>query len=126
MNKSTFFSGQPIFAQLLKFVPKDAVLRIARDNKADRYCKRFNTYEHLVTILYSIFNNCNSLREVATGMLASEQRLNHLGIRYYPRRSTISDANTRRSAEVFGEIYFNLFKKYAQFLSDSRTKSRAS
>ena len=126
MNKSTFFSGQPIFTQLLKFIPREKVFRIARDNKADHYCKRFSTYEHLVTMLYSIFNNCNSLREVTTGMLASEQRLNHLGMRFYPRRSTISDANNRRSAEVFGEIYFNLFKRYAHFLSDSRTKSRAS
>jgi len=70
MNKSTFFSGQPIFTQLLRFIPKDAVARIAREHKADYYSKRFNTYEHLVTMLYSIFNNCNSLREVTTGMLA--------------------------------------------------------
>ena len=126
MNKSTFFSGQPIFAQLLKFIPKDSIVRIARDSKADHYSKRFNTYEHLVTMLYSIFNNCNSLREVTTGMLASEQRLAHLGVRYHPRRSTISDANIRRQAEVFEKIYFSIFKKYIHFLSDSRINSKAS
>jgi hypothetical protein len=126
MNKSTFFSGQPIFTQLLKFISKDSVLRIAQQNSADKYSKRFNTYEHLVTLLYSVFNNCNSLREVATGMLASEQRLLHLGIRYHPRRSTISDANSRRQAEVFGEIYYSLYKKYASLLADSRKNSRAS
>ncbi|MGH2563413.1 MAG: DUF4372 domain-containing protein, partial [Ginsengibacter sp.] len=126
MNKSTFFSGQPIFTQLLKFIPKDTIFRIATQYSADRYCKRFTTYEHLVTILYSIFNNCNSLREVTTGMLASEKRLSHLGIRYHPRRSTISDANTRRNEEVFGEIYNSLFKLYALFLADSRKKSKAS
>ena len=126
MNKSTFFSGQPIFTQLLKFIPKESILRIAHQHRADRYSKRFNTYEHLVTILYSIFNNCNSLREVATGMLASEQRLSHIGIRYHPRRSTISDANNRRQANLFGEIYYMLHKKYASFLSDSRKGSRTS
>lgn len=126
MNKSTFFSGQPIFAQLLKFISKDSVFRIAQQFSADRYSKRFSTYEHLITLLYSIFNNCNSLREVATGMLASEQRLNHLGIRYHPRRSTISDANNRRQADVFGEIYYGLYKRYAPFLSDSRKNSKAS
>lgn len=115
MNKSTFFSGQPIFTQLLKFIPKSTVVTIARDSKADRYSKRFSTYEHLVTMLYSIFNNCNSLREIATGMLASEQRLGHIGIRYHPRRSTISDANNRRKADVFGEIYYNLYNRYAPF-----------
>jgi len=126
MNKSTFFSGQPIFTQLLKFVSRDSVIRIAQQHQADRYSKRFNTYEHLVTMLYSIFNNCNSLREVATGMLASEQRLSHIGIRYHPRRSTISDANNRRHADVFGEIYYTLYNRYASFLSDSRKKSKAS
>jgi hypothetical protein len=59
-------------------------------------------------------------------MLASEQRLTHLGVRFHPRRSTMSDANIRRQSEVFERIYFSIFKKYAHFLSDSRTKSRAS
>lgn len=126
MNKSTFFTGQPIFTQLLKFIPKDLIFRIARDGVADRYCKRFNTYEHLVALLYSVFNNCNSLREITTGMLASEQRLIHLGVRFHPRRSTISDANNRRNAEIFGQIYFKLFERYAQFLSDSRIKNKTS
>ena len=126
MSKSTFFTGQPIFTQLLKFIPKDCVSRIAREHKADYYSKRFNTYEHLVTMLYSIFNNCNSLREVTTGMLAFEQRLHHLGVRYHPRRSTLSDANNRRVAEVFGDIYYSIYQKYAPFLSDSRKSSKAS
>jgi hypothetical protein len=120
MNKSTFFTGQPIFSQLLRLMPKDSIARIATDRKADYYCKRFNTYEHLVAVLYSVFNNCNSLREITTGMLASEQRLSHLGIRFYPRRSTLSDANNRRDADVFGRIYEALYKKYTCFLSDSR------
>jgi len=77
-------------------------------------------------MLYAIFNNCNSLREVTTGMLAAEHRLSHLGVRYHPRRSTISDANNRPQAEVFEEIYFSIFKKYSSFLSDSRMKSKSS
>jgi len=77
-------------------------------------------------MLYATFNHCNSLREVTTGMLAVEQRLNHLGVRYHPRRSTISDANNRRQADVFGAIYYKLYQKYSGFLSDSRKKSEAS
>lgn len=126
MNKSTFFTGQPIFAQLLRFIPREMIRRITVEHNADRYCKRFTTYEHLVTLLYATFNHCNSLREVTTGMLAAEQRLNHLGIRYHPRRSTISDANNRRQADVFGAIYYKLYQKYSGFLSDSRKKSTAS
>lgn len=126
MNKSTFFTGQPIFTQLLGFIPKDKVRTISIEAGTDRYVKRLNTYEHLVTLLYAIFNNCTSLREVTTGMLATEQRLHHLGLRYHPRRSTLSDASIRRSCDVFAQIYFMLLKRYGQFLADSRKNSRDS
>ena len=121
MSKGTFFTGQPIFSQLLKYLGRDLVGKVARDNKADYYCKRFNSYDHLVTLLYAIFNNCNSLREVTTGMLAWEHRLNHLGMKHFPRRSTLSDANNRRSADVFEQVYMKMLNKYSHFLPDSRT-----
>ena len=104
MSKGTFFTGQPIFNQVLSFLPRQLVSKIAVEQKADHYCKRFTAYEHLVTLLYSVFNQCSSLREVSTGLLAWEQRISHLGMKHYPRRSTISDANKRRTAEVFEKI----------------------
>jgi hypothetical protein len=124
MSKNTFFTGQPIFSQILSLVPKDKVLRIACNREADKYCKNFTTHAHLVTFLYAIFNRCESLREVITGLLAAEQKLNHLGLSHSPRRSTLSDANTRRSSDVFGEIYQMLYDKYRTVLPDSRTSRR--
>ena len=124
MSKSSFFTGQPIFGQLLNFIPRSLVSGVARTLQADRYCKRFSSYDHLVTMLYSIYNNCHSLREVSTGMLAWEQRLNHLGINHYPRRSTISDANNRRKPEFFEQVYMKLLSRYGRFLSDSRGGTR--
>ena len=75
-------------------------------------------------MLYSIFNRCESLREVSTGLLAWEHRIKHLGINYHPRRSTISDANKNRSHEVFEAIYMMLLQRYKDFLPDSRKRSR--
>jgi hypothetical protein len=126
MVKSTFFTGQPIFNQLLQLIPRSVVMRVASHHQADRYCKRFNSYDHLLTMLYSIFNNCNSLREVTTGMLVWDTRLAHVGMRHFPRRSTISDAGRRRSAEVFEDIYYELYGRYQVFLSDSSKKKEAS
>ena len=120
MSKSSFFTGQPIFGQLLNFIPRSLVKGVSSSLQADRYCKRFSSYDHLVTMLYSVYNNCYSLREVSTGMLAWEQRLNHLGINHYPRRSTISDANHRRTPEFFEQVYMKLLSRYGNFLSDSR------
>ena len=126
MHKSTFFTGQPIFSQLLKFIPRDKISTISTKHNSDRYCKRYNTYDHLVTLLYSILNNCTSLRETTTGLLAWEHRLQHIGLKHHPRRSTLSDANNRRSAVVFEDIYMALLEKYSHFLPDSRSKKRSS
>ncbi len=122
MNKSTFFTGQPIFNQLLNFIPRTIISQISQEERSDRYCKRFTTYDHLVTMLFSVYNNCDSLREVTTGLLAWEQRIQHLGLLNHPRRSTLSDANQRRSEVVFEKIYFRLLSLYASLLSDSRSE----
>lgn len=120
MSKSIFFTGQPIFSQVLNFIPRGRVDEISRQNQADRYCKRFSTYDHLVSMLYAVFNNCYSIRELTSGLLAWEQRIKHLGVDYFPRRSTFSDANSRRSELVFGQIYEYLFNRYRHNLPDSR------
>ena len=123
MNKSRFFSGQPIFSQLLSFVPRHQIMKIASSYSADRYCKHFRTYDHLITMLYTCYQHCTSLREVVTGMRACEGRLQCLGITYMPARSTLSEANQRRSYEVFEQIYSLLLKRYVDFLPDSRSRS---
>lgn len=124
MSKSKFFIGQPIFGQLLQLIPRKIVARAAQQTKADRYYKHFTTYTHLVTMLYAVFNHCDSLREVTTGLLAWEHRLQHLGIKNFPRRSTLSDANQRRQAQVFEQIHLHLLSRYSNILSDSRSGSR--
>lgn len=122
MSKSNFFTGQPIFSQVLSFLPKGSIDRIACESESDRYCRHFTTYNHLVSILYAVFNKCNSIRELTSGILAWEQRINHLGMDYFPRRSTLSDANSRRSEAVFGKIYQFLYTRHRHYLPDSRKK----
>ncbi|MEZ4948146.1 MAG: IS4 family transposase [Saprospiraceae bacterium] len=120
MSKGRKFTGQPIFSQVLNFIKKSQVKQLARKHSSDRYCKKFTTYDHLVTMLYCIFQRCTSLREVSTGMQACYLKLNHLGMTYCPRRSTLSDANRRRDAKVFEAIFFELYEQLKRGLPDSR------
>lgn len=120
MNKSNFFTGQPIFSQLIKLIPRTIISRAALDNNSDRYSKKFDTYHHLITMLYCCYQHCTSLREVVSGMGACEGRLQSLGITYLPARSTLSEANMRRSYQTFEQIYYTLYKRYHDFLPDSR------
>ena len=119
MNKSTHFSGTPIIKQVLKFILPTDVSRTAKTFNSDKYYKTFKTYEHLVTMLYVTMSGISSLRELSTVLLACEGRISHLNLKHFPKRSTLSDANAKRSSEVFGAIYAKLFKRYAPFLSDS-------
>lgn len=119
MNKSTHFSGTPIIKQILKYLPQEDITRTAEQFKSDRYYKKFKTYDHLVTMLYATMSGVSSLRELSTVLLACEGRISHLNLKHFPKRSTLSDANRKRTSAVFATIYGKLYKRYAPFLSDS-------
>ena len=74
-------------------------------------------------MLYSIMNNCTSLREVTQGIAAYGDKLNHLGLNYTPPRSTFSEANARRSEAFFGAVYGKLYTRYKVLLADSQTET---
>ena len=122
MNKSTFFSGQPVLSQLISLIPVAHISRLSHKYQADRYYKTFKSRDHLIAMLYACFHNCSSLREVITGLEASYNKLAHLDIRNIPRRSTLSDANSNRPVDFFKDLYHELYKTYYPVLPDSRGK----
>jgi hypothetical protein len=120
MPKDNFFSGQPVFTQLLSLIPRHIISKQSQKFSANRYCKSFMSYDHLVTMLYQGFFQCLSLRELITGLQANQNRLLHLGLVNTPRRSTLSDANSRRSADFFAAVYHHLYEYFHCSLPDSR------
>lgn len=120
MGKSTNFSGQPIFNQLLKFIDKSEIRKIAKKHDAERYVKKFTTYHHVVVMLFASIEGYHSIRETLLGLLSNAHKLSHLGLSYLVRRSTLSEANARRSSKVFEDIYLYTYRKNAHFLTDSR------
>ena len=120
MNKSIFFFGQSVLGQLISFLPDFIVPQVVKSTNADRYYKRFKTSDHLISMLFCVLSNCSSLREVAGAMLGLSGKIKHFQLNHIPRKSTLSDANSKRSHEVFGKIYQKLLKHYKPVLSDSR------
>jgi hypothetical protein len=55
-------------------------------------------------------------------MLGLSGKTKHFQLNHIPKKSTLSDANQRRDAEVFGKIYNKLLAKYGHVISDSRIK----
>jgi hypothetical protein len=119
MPKSTIFSGQPIFTQLLSLIPEQLIGKISRKHNADRYCKTFDSKHHLITLLFGIINQCTSLREVVTGLQVATSKQGHFRLVNDIHRSTLADANKRRTDAFFGDLFHELYKLHYG-LSDSR------
>jgi hypothetical protein len=125
MDKSTIFSGQPIFSQLLSFIPNYIVERLARKYDADRYCKKFDTRHHLVTMLFAVINQCTSIREVVTGLQVAGGKKGHFKMIHDVKRSTLSDANRRRPEALFGDLFHELYKLHYGYPDSRKINPRA-
>lgn len=73
-------------------------------------------------MLFGVFAKCNSLREVSGAMIGLAGKTKHFQLNNLPYRSTLADANKRRSPEVFSGIYHDLLRKYKHIITDSRIK----
>lgn len=121
MSKNTHFTGQPLFSQILSYVDKQEIKLVSQVGGYDRYVKKFDGYSHFVVMLYGVLMRYDSLREIVIGMLSEAGKLQHLGIiDYMVKRSTLSEANNRRSSEFFSKIYFSLYEKHKNVLADSQ------
>lgn len=122
MGKSSHFIGQPMYGQVIKLLDKSKILQISRENGGERYTKRFNGWIHLVVMLYAVIMRFDSLREITASLLKDARKLSHLGVTFKIGRSTLADANKRRSEAIFEAIYRDLYRTYRYTLSsDSRT-----
>ena len=119
MSKSTIFFGQPIFSQMISLLNKSKITTRALSHKSDHYCKRFSTFQHLITMVYGVTSGCNSLRELCGGIVSYGDKISHCKFDYSPKRSTIFDANKRRDCIVFEDIYSDLVTEHLPDLSDS-------
>lgn len=122
MSKNSHFFGQSVFGQLISLIEHNIIERSVRESNSDRYIKRFMTKDHLISMLFCVFAKCTSLREVSGAMLGLSGKTAHFQLSHIPYKSTLSDANKRRDANVFGLIYNRLLKRYGHFISDSRIK----
>lgn len=124
MSKSSNFFGQPIYGQLIQSLDREKIVEMSRKHGGEKYVKSFDGYTHLLTMLYAVIQRFDSLREIETSMTAEVRKLHHVGIGTVPKRSTLSDANARRSEKFFEEVYRDLYEANRAVLSsDSRRGS---
>jgi IS4 transposase len=91
------------FCELLKGLPKTIFHQCVKQHNSDKHNKGFDTWDHLISLMYAQLSGCRSLRELEAGYNSLASHHYHLGCDPV-KRSTISDANRQRDASVFASI----------------------
>jgi hypothetical protein len=89
-----------VFHAVLKLVPWDVLDRLVDQFAANRKVRRLTTQNQFIAMLYAQLAGSESLRAIEVGFESHATRLYHLGA-CEVSRSTLSDANAKRSCAVF-------------------------
>ena len=93
-----------VFHQLTKHIPWSVFDRAVSKHGSDCRVRRLRTRDRFLAVLYGQFSGATSLREIEYGLASQAARLYHVGLRGVSR-STLSDANAKRSFEVYADVF---------------------
>jgi hypothetical protein len=112
---------ETIFGELLKLVPRYQFEKAVQQYQGDRYVKSYTTWQQYITILFSQVKQKDSIRDIITGLEANESRWYHLGLTGV-HRSTFSDANNKRSFQIFEDLFYHLLSRCKDLTPKHRFK----
>ncbi len=112
---------ETIFGELLKLVPRYQFEKAVNQYQGDRYVKSYTTWQQYITILFSQVKQKDSIRDIVTGLAANESRWYHLGLTGI-HRSTFSDANNKRSFQIFEDLFYHLLSRCKDLTPKHRFK----
>ena len=109
-----------VFRQLLQLLDRNEFERTER--KGFRPKRRYRTLDRwgqFVAIMFAHLTNRSSLRDISSQLASQAPRLYHLGVRGV-KRSTLADANHRRQAGFFQELFEQQYAKCSRFAPRKR------
>ena len=89
-----------VFDTLLKEIPWGVFDRLVDAHRNDRGVRSFSSRDHLITMLGAALGGLHGLRQTVAGLKPGDGALKLAGS-HAPRRSTLADANERRSHKPF-------------------------
>lgn len=117
-------SNITLFSQIIKKVDRSVFNRLVKKHDSDKACKGYNSWTHLVSMLFCHFAKSTSVRDISNGLRSATGNLNHLGVSKAPSKSSISYQNKHRSTDLFKDLYYELLGCLGQHLGKNRTKLR--
>jgi IS4 transposase len=93
-----------IFSQLVEPLDRRRFAAIVARHDADAYDKTFDSWRHLLALIFAQLSGVDSLRGLATAWNANPDAHYHLDCGAVAR-STLADANARRPVAAFAEVF---------------------
>jgi len=103
-----------LFSQIIKKIDRSIFKKLVKAKQTDKGCKGFDSWTHLVSMLFCHFAKSSSVRDISNGLRSATGNLNHLGVSRAPSKSSISYQNKHRDAGLFKELYFSLLDSLGQ------------
>jgi len=111
-----------LFSQIISKLDTSKFKKLVKSHQSDKHQKGFNSWSHLVSMLFCQFAKSQSVRDISNGLRSATGNLNHLGMLTAPSKSTISYQNKHRSWELFRDYYYLLLDSLGQQAGMKRTK----
>lgn len=97
-------TGKTLFAQLMDFLPWTTFTRIVERHGGDHYVKSLVCTEQFRVMAFAQLTYRESLRDIEVCLSAQATKLYHMGLRQEIKRSTLADANEKRSWHIHAEF----------------------
>ena len=113
-----------LFSQIISKLDRIKFSKLVKEKETDKHQKGYNSWSHLVAMLFCQFAKSQSVRDISNGLRSATGNLNHLGIQKAPSKSSISYQNKNHSWELFRDYYYQLLGSLGQQASFKQTKFR--
>lgn len=107
-------SERTVFSQILDFIPRHQFRACAKRYKGNHRIKSFSCFDQYLTMAFAQLTYRDSLRDVETCLRALEDKLYRCGFRGKISRSTLADANEKRSWQIYHDFAQVLIAKARQ------------
>ena len=113
-----------LFGQIIQKLDRSIFNKLVKEHKTDKYEKGFNSWSHLVSMLFCHLAKSQSLRDISNGLRSATGNLNHLGNVHPPTKSNLGYQNKHRDWKLFKDYYFALLNQLGQQSDFKQVKFR--
>ena len=73
-----------LFSQIIAKLDRPLFNKLVKEKQTDKHQKGYNSWTHLVSMLFCQFAKSQSVRDISNGLRSATGNLNHLGVERAP------------------------------------------